>query len=373
MLLCCTFCTSVLLEVYYLDTTKACARSRCMIFVINCGGSGSRLWPLSTPEYPKHLLTINGGGSLLQNTYKRVKDFADEVYFITEASHAHHVKEQLADINPENIIIEPARRGTASCLLLALSVIKKKHGEDVPLAFIHADHIVHDKVSHRDVFEYAAHMAVEHQAITLVGLEPVYPSTGLGYIEKGKKLTSGDTKSLFEVVSFKEKPDRETAEEYIRTGRYLWNMGAFVADAKTFAKTMQEDAPNLFEGLKQLDEAQDISEAYLALVDDAIDYALMEKAKSLLVVPGVFDWLDVGNFQDLHKVARHDSDGNAIAGSTVATEAVSNSFIRNDSNTKLAVIGLDNVAVIVNEHGILVTNRNMAQKVGDVSKRLNKN
>ncbi len=350
-----------------------------MIVLINCGGSGSRLWPLSTPDYPKHLLKVEGGdgnGSLLQNTYYRVKDFADEVYFITEAGHAHHVKEQLNDVDDEHIIIEPARRGTASCIVYALDHIREKHDNDVPLVFIMADHVIHDHEAFREALDHAAKTSAEHKGITLFGVEPTYPSTGFGYIEKGSRVSDDNEKDVHEVSSFKEKPDRKTAEKYIREGRYYWNSGNFAAPLNVWVETMKNDSPNLHNSYCSLrdssgrDEKQD---SYLKFENNSIDYALMEPAKKLLVVPGTFDWVDIGSYQDLHTVSEQNDDGNAVQGDKIATVDMTNSFVRNDTDTKLAVIGLDNVAVVVTKEGIVVTNRNMAQKVKDAAEKLKEN
>lgn len=344
-----------------------------MIALINCGGSGSRLWPLSTPEYPKHLLSVtNGDGkTLLQNTYERVKDFADEVYFITESGHAHHVKEQLEGVDDDHVIIEPARRGTASCLLIALDHVRERHGDNVPLVFMHADAIINDVDSFRESIAHAARTSVDKSTITLLGVEPNKPSTAFGYIEREKRISDEEEKEVYTVAGFKEKPNYKTAQKYIKEGHYLWNMGFFAAPLKVFVNTMKKDAPVLHKGYESLVNADDKKKAYLALEDVAIDYALIEPAKKLLAVPGNFDWIDVGNYEDLHVVATQDEDGNAVSGN-VAIEDVTNSFIRNDTMTDVAVIGLDNVAVVMTDSGLVVTNRSFAQKVGDVSKRMRK-
>ena len=345
-----------------------------MIALINCGGSGSRLWPLSTPEYPKHLLKVSNSpsdGTLLQETFKRVNGFVDDAYFITEAGHADEVKAQLGDVDDDHIIIEPARRGTASCLLIALDHIRERHGEDVPLIFMHADHVIHDVEGFRETIAHASTASQEFGAITLLGLEPTYASTGFGYIEQGARKSAEGERDVNEVAMFKEKPDRTTAEQYVREGKYLWNMGYFAAPLSVFVDTMKKDAPKMYEQYMALTEAKDKTAAYLDFEDDAIDYALMEPATNLHVVPGSFDWIDVGNFQDLHSISPQDSNGNAIHGEIVETHEVTNSFIRNDTDTKVGVVGLDNVAVVVTDNGVLVTNRNFAHKVGDVSKRFN--
>lgn len=344
-----------------------------MIAVINAGGSGSRLWPLSTPDYPKHLLKIgNNGHTLMQAAYDRVNGFADDIYVITEQGHAKHVTDQLPDLDKEHVIIEPARRGTASCLLLALDHIGERHGDDEPLVFMHADHVIRDVDGFRATVKHAAEVSVKEGSMVLLGVEPSFPSTGFGYIKKGPLVSSSGAREVFKIDSFKEKPDRVTAEKFVRDGHYLWNMGYFAAPLKVFVETMKQDAPKLHEGYNVLKDASDKQEAYLGLEDDAIDYALIEKATNLLVVPGTFDWMDVGNFQDLHTVEQHDDDGNAISGE-FATELVTNSYLHNDTDQKIAVIGLDNVAVVATEHGLVVTNRNHAHKVGDVSKKLNRN
>lgn len=349
-----------------------------MIALINCGGSGSRLWPLSTPEYPKHLLKVSHNpedGTLLQETYKRVKDVVEDAYFITEAGHAEEVKKQLNElggIDDEHIIIEPARRGTASCLLIALDHVKEKHGEDEPLVFMHADHIIHDVLGFQETISHACETSKKYNAITLLGLEPVFPSVGFGYIEQGEKKSDESEKDVYEVAMFKEKPDRKTAESYVRNGNYLWNMGYFAAPLRVFVEAMKNDAPTMYEQYRKLEESSDKEATYLEFEDIAIDYALIERAKGTLVVPGTFDWIDVGNFQDLHSVSPQDEMNNAIKGEHIEVDQVANSLVRNETDCNLAVVGLDNVAVVVTDNGILVTNRNYAHKVGDVAKRFRK-
>ena len=261
-----------------------------MIVLINCGGSGSRLWPLSTPEFPKHLLKVEGAdgdGSLMQNTYARVKDYVDDIYFITESGHAHHVKEQLNDVDNDHIIIEPARRGTASCILYALDHIRERHDADIPLVFISADHVIHDHGAFHDVLKHAAKTSVKHKEITLFGVEPTYPSTGFGYVEKGKKISTNGEKDVHEVLTFKEKPDRKTAESYIREGKYYWNSGNFAAPLSVWVKSMDKYAPYLAQCYKSLEKSKSNEEkknTYLGFENNSIDYALMEPSERLLAV-----------------------------------------------------------------------------------------
>lgn len=348
-----------------------------MIVFINCGGTGSRLWPLSTSAYPKHLLKINGtdgDGSLIQNTYERVKGFADDIYFITENSHVDHVKKQLPAIKDEQIIVEPARRGTASCIIYALSFVKEKHGDDVPLAFINADHVIHNHDAFRDALEHSTKTSMEHNGITLFGVEPTYPATGFGYIEKGKRMSADDEKDVHEVAMFKEKPDRKTAERYIKEGRYYWNSGNFAGPLRVWEDTMKNDTPELHKFFVSLCNAKNEKEKtriYLSAEENSIDYALMEPATRLLIVPGTFDWIDIGSYQDLYSISPQDDVGNAIQGNRIETLEVTNSLVRNESSLDIGVIGLDNIAVVATDKGVVILNRNMSQDVKDIAKVFN--
>ncbi len=344
-----------------------------MISVIIAGGSGTRLWPLSTPDYPKHLLSLTGKQALIQYVYTRAKALGGPVYVATEISHAHHVKEQLPELKEENFIVEPARRGTASCITAALAYIGDRHDKDEPIAFIAADHYIRDTAGFKHSFQVAARASQKTGRIVLLGVEPDHPATGFGYIQKGEPCS--DESYVFDVKAFKEKPDHNTAKKYVESGNYLWNCSYFVGSANTFLKTMKRDAPELLKSYQKLVEAKDkksYEETYLGLENISIDYALIEKVKDLLVVPATFDWMDLGSYGDLHKAVGSDEQGNHIYGESVEIAGVENSLIRNHEDKPVAVIGLDNVAVINTPHGLLVTRKDLAQSVGEVSKRFKK-
>lgn len=341
-----------------------------MILVIIAGGSGTRLWPLSTPDYPKHLLKINSdSNSILQNTYARARAIADKIYVVSESGHINHVRDQLSDLDPDHFIVEPARRGTANCIVAALVKLGYKEDHNEPVAFIHADHFIRDIKGFEYSFRTAEDITKEQNKIVLVGVEPSYPATGFGYIEKDDM--TDDDALVYNVVSFKEKPDFETAKEYLRSGRYLWNCGYFVGSINTFRNKMEEFAPNLlsnYDELMALDETG-FDKKYLELNNEAIDYALIEKVKDLLVVPAGFDWVDLGSFSDLSKVVDSDRNGNFMYGN-IEAEDVTNSYIENHEAKPVAVIGLDNCVVVNTESGVLVLRKDLSQKVGDIVKKL---
>jgi len=342
-----------------------------MIVVIIAGGSGSRLWPLSTPNYPKHLLKVNGDKfSLLQNTYKRARLLSDDVYVISEASHIKYVKEQLNDLGEDNFIVEPGRRGTANCILLALSYIADRHPDnnEQSIAFMHADHYIRDTLGFVGIFRLADKLAIEHQRMLLVGVEPDHPATGFGYIEKGEAVD--DQAFVNEVKSFKEKPDYNTARRYVSSGTYLWNGGYFVAPMNVFLKTISEHAPELLKNYEILNQAKGNEDVYLDLKPEAIDYALIEKVPNLLVISAAFDWIDLGSYADLAKTIGGDEQGNYLNGEKIKISDVTNSYITNQEDKPVVVIGLDNVVVANTPKGLLISRKDLSQKVGDISKDL---
>lgn len=341
-----------------------------MIIVIIAGGSGTRLWPLSTPNYPKHLLNVdNSDTTLLQSTYKRARRLADHIYVVSEAGHIAHVRDQLPELAEDAFIVEPARRGTANCILAALTYIGERHDHDEPVFFTHSDHYIKDTDGFVESIKLACETSQANRSIVLVGIEPDYPATIFGYIQKDEPLEQGST--ICRVKSFHEKPDFETAERYLQSGQYLWNCGYFVGSIATFEATMREYAPDLLQSYEKLRDAapEAYEQTYLDLESDAIDYALIEKVGDLLVVPAAFDWMDLGSFGDLHKAVESDEQGNALRG-MVNVEQVTGSYVQNDEEKPVVVIGLDNVVVVNTAHGILVSHKDTAHKVGEISKKL---
>jgi mannose-1-phosphate guanylyltransferase len=342
-----------------------------MIVALIAGGAGTRLWPLSTPDYPKHLLKVTGDTSLLQSSYQRAKRITGKIYVVTEAGHAHHVKDQLPDLSDGAFIIEPARRGTSGCLLAMLIRAKRDHGLDEPLAITWADHYVRDMEGYAETFKTAGDASLKYTLPVFVGVEPTYPSTGLGYIHKAGLLEGEQL--VHKGAGFKEKPDLETAQHFLDSGEYLWNTGYLVGTVRAFEKAMEADCPQLWRDYQVLSatEGDAYADAYLALENIAVDYTFNELVKESLVVPGTFDWLDIGAFKDLYTVTPADEQGNCILGSKIAIQETTNSYLRNDDPSHpMAVIGLDNVVVVNTPAGILVARKDLSQQVREAAKQL---
>ncbi|QHU92520.1 NTP transferase domain-containing protein [Candidatus Saccharibacteria bacterium oral taxon 488] len=347
-----------------------------MIIVIIAGGSGTRLWPLSTSTQPKQLLALTSERTMVQQAYDRARKLGDTIYVVTEASHAGALRAQLPELPDEAFLIEPGRRGTAHCIVLALDYINRHHDRTEPIAFIHSDHNVRDVQGFAHSFATAARISRERGCITLIGIEPTFPSTGFGYIQRDGVIDA--QAGVYNVESFKEKPDYETAKRYVESGNYLWNCGYFVGSVEVFMREMQQSAPDLWSNYQTLASIADFgSEAYnhtyLALDNQVIDIALIERAHKLAMVSASFDWMDIGNFKDLHDAVTKDEAGNYAYGDNIHTIDVANTYIRNEQPDKpVAVIGLDNVVVVNTPDGVLVARRDVAAKCGDIAKKLQK-
>lgn len=311
---------------------------------------------------------------MLQTAYDRAKKLDDKVYVVTEASHSDHVRSQLSELPDSAFIIEPGRRGTAHCIIMALDYIARKHDDSEPVAFIHSDHHVRDIGGFARSFSLAGKVSQENDEIVLIGIEPTFPSIGFGYIKRDGAIN--ENTGVYHVESFKEKPDFNTAREYLESGNYLWNCGYFVGSVNTFLNEMRLSAPDLlatYEKLSSIDKfgSDKYNDAYLALDNQVIDIALIEKSKNIAVVSASFDWMDIGSFKDLHDVVPQDELGNYLSGENIHTIDVENIYVRNEESDKpIAVIGMDNVVVVNTPDGILVSRKDISHRTGEVAKKL---
>lgn len=343
-----------------------------MITVIIAGGSGTRLWPLSTSDYPKHLLKLTGERSLLQSAYDRAVRVGETVYVVTEASHAEHVKDQLPELAEDHFLIEPGRRGTGNCIVFALDVIGRRHNHDEPIAFVHSDHNIRDVEGYARSLQEAAKVSSVTSKVTLIGIKPTFPATGFGYIERDGELQGT---GAYNIESFKEKPDLTTAQEYLHAGNYLWNCGYFVGSVNTFLAEINAVAADLTDSFNQLSAVEaPISDAYnqtyLSFPELVIDYSLAERSSNLAVVPASFDWMDIGSFKDLHEANDSDEKGNFTKGNAIYDIESENVYIQNEESKPVVTIGLDNVVVINTPNGILVARKDLSQKVKDAVVRI---
>ena len=341
-----------------------------MIAVILAGGRGSRLWPLSTDSCPKQFLEIVDGESLLKKTYFRAKSMADEVLIVTEISLAGMVEEELPDMPSEKILTEPARRGTASCVLMALDYLVRNGYENENVVFMHSDNLFENDDLLKECLLEVIDVANGNTTVGLIGVVPTYPATKYGYIEKGNSIK----RKCSLVKQFTEKPSYQVASGFLKTSRYLWNIGCsagkvsdYIKNIKIFSELLRNELAALesFESFMEYNYAK----RYLSFKDVSIDVGLFEKMNNLIVTEAEFDWADVGSYEILHGLLDKDDRRNVVEGSgVVVAEDVEGAIIINDEQKPVAVIGVSNIAVISTSSGVLVADIRSADRIGDIIK-----
>ena len=288
---------------------------------ILAGGSGTRLWPLSHPGMPKPFVRLGETGSLYDEAVRRALALSPEVVFTVAAEKILPFCER----EGVELLREPCARNTAPAVALAGAYVRKKLGGDSVLIVLPADHSIPETDKFRERFLTLAGLAKKNGGFGLIGIQPTYPATGYGYIEKGEEAGEG-----YRVRSFREKPDSEAAARMIGSGQFLWNSGMFAFPVDTLEKEMRLHSPAYVEAATRYVETGD-EKPYFDLKPDSIDYALMEKTNEVYVVKSDFKWSDVGNFKSLWELLPKDGDGNAVLG-RAAVENCRNCLIITDRN-----------------------------------------
>ena len=346
-----------------------------IIPVILSGGAGTRLWPISRELAPKHLVDLIGSTTLLQKTAARLKGLDDVDAPVVVGNHAHHqlVIDQLADIGvePAAMLLEPIGRNTAPAAAVA-ALTATDDGDDPVLLVLPADHMIGDRDRFHEAVEIGRGVAGDGYLVTF-GIVPERPHTGYGYIHKGESVGEAPA---FTVERFVEKPDGETATEYVASGDYLWNSGMFMFLASRFLEELEQFDQRMMAGCRR---ALEVGErvaggirldrtAFQGIKGNSIDYAVMEHTNSAVVVPLDADWNDVGSWPALWEMSHQDDHGNVVQGDVLA-EDTENSYLRAASRL-LAVVGLEDVVVIETADAVLVCHKDRAQDVKNIVARL---
>lgn len=310
----------------------------------------------------------DSGRSLLQKTYDRVKGVSDAVYLVTSAPIADETKRQLPEIE-HNIVIEPSRKGVANALYLGIRrILADGHNETTPIFVLWSDHLIHDEATFTQTVKEAKTAVEDGANLVQFGVVPDYPSTNLGYIKKGAQ---NHGNKVYEIESWKYQPDSQTANKWFETGQYLWNAGYFVSTTAYVVSQIRRASPDSYAEYDAIISAadDDIEAVYNAQEGAILDHVLSEKMQGAHVVACTFDWIDIGNFHDMHTVSKQDDNGNTIRGSVEMMD-VNDSFIVNNTDIPVAIVGLDNIAVAITRDGIVVANKSQSKKVGEVAKKL---
>ncbi|MBI4553715.1 MAG: NTP transferase domain-containing protein [Candidatus Latescibacteria bacterium] len=340
-----------------------------MHIVIMAGGRGTRFWPRSRSRTPKQLLNIVGDGTMLRQTFDRVRPLADpsRVWVVTNEEYREAVAHQLPDLPPDHIIAEPLVRSTAPCIGLAALHVHRRAGDEV-MAVLSADHWIGDEAAFLRCLMTGAEVARHERTIVTIGIQPTSPETGYGYIQVGTLLGEMDGQRVHRVVRFTEKPDRETAEQFLNGGQHLWNSGIFVWTASTILWHIERLAPELHQGLMEIeralgtaDEPGRVRRVYETLPTVSIDYAVMERADQVAVVLGGFGWSDVGSWSAVQPFWERDEHGNAVRGQVIGVDA--SGMIVESGGKLVALIGVDDLIVIETDDVLLVCRKDRDQDI----------
>jgi mannose-1-phosphate guanylyltransferase len=335
---------------------------------ILAGGSGTRLWPLSRSHRPKQLLSLLGDRSLLQATVDRVLPLvpAERILVVTEASHADQLRAQIPEIPPENVIVEPARRGTAGAVGLGAIHIAQRDPE-ATMASLHSDAAVLDAEEFRRALTAAFEVAESGDWLVTLGIQPSSPHTGMGYIQVGDEIGIYGGRRAHRAVRFVEKPDRATAERYVGEG-YLWNPGMFIWRTAVILRQFAEHLPTISAGLDDIGAAIETARAndvlhtvYPGVPVETIDFGIMERARNIATIPADIGWSDVGSWSELQAIAPKDVGGNAILGNHLLLESQGNLVFGSDK--PVFTFGIDDLVIVDLPDALLVCPRDRAEQL----------
>jgi mannose-1-phosphate guanylyltransferase len=346
-------------------------RSSTVHAVILAGGKGTRFWPKSRARRPKQLLPIVTERTMVQETVERLAPLVSPelVWVVTGADHAEEMREQLPGVPAGQIVVEPLGRNTAPAIALAAELIARAD-PDATMVVLPADHHIRDAERFRAALAQAIELAAAGDLLVTIGVEPNAPETGYGYIERGAEISPGRHR----VRRFTEKPDRERAEKFVRSGRYLWNSGIFVwrvgAIRAALLRELPETAARVREAVAAWGDPDRFAAAYERMPEQSIDYGVLEKADNVAVVTAEFGWDDIGSWTALLRLGPVDDSGNVLRGRVLALSSRGN-LVASDKRL-VALVGVEDLVVIDTDDAVLVCSAKRAQDVKQIIDELHR-
>jgi len=332
------------------------------------GGTGERFWPLSRAALPKHLLRLFGGRTLLENTVRRLEGVvpSENIFVLTNVAQREAAVRELPFLDPRQVIAEPAKRDTAPACALATAIARSRD-KDATCAILPADAMIHDGETFRRQLRQAFEAASRGKDILTFAIPPAFPSTGFGYLELGE----ADADGIFPVSRFVEKPDREVAESYVAGGRHAWNAGIFLWSAELFFEESQRHIPELAKFIEDFPGeglGDFLHSRFPNLPKISVDYAILEKARSVRALRAGFDWDDVGSWSSLPAHLGTDSSGNCLQGPTAVHESTGNIVL--STGRLIALCGVRDLIIVETPDAILVAHKDSAQHIKALQKLL---
>jgi mannose-1-phosphate guanylyltransferase len=339
--------------------------------IIMAGGSGTRFWPKSRRDQPKQLLRLTGSTTMLQQTVARIEPLVppDRILIVTGADQAEATRAQLPDVPAHNVIAEPAPRDTGPCVGLAAGIVAKKDPAGTMIV-MPADHVIEPAPAFLATVRAAVSVIDDDPRVLITfGIKPTRPETGYGYIERGPLVETRGGIPVYRVVQFREKPDRQTAEQFLAAGTFAWNSGIFVWRAETILAEIAAHRPELAEGLEPIlraigtpDESAVVARLFPGLLRVPIDKAVMEHARNVRVLEVPYEWNDVGDWRAVASLLKRDASGNAIQGNVV-TRDTTGSIIISDDGGLVATLGVDDLVIVHSGNATLVARRDQLDKL----------
>lgn len=344
--------------------------------ILMAGGVGSRFWPVSTAEYPKQFHDMLGTGeTLIQKTFSRLSQIIpkENILILTNESYNDIVLEQLPLVKKEQIILEPAMRNTAPCILYASLKIKKQNPNALVLV-APSDHWIEDEEQFAANVENSFQFCEMQDTLMTLGILPTFPNTGYGYIEYDKL----DRRPVKKVVQFREKPDYATARQFIQSRNFLWNAGIFIWSVKSIVSAFEKFQPDMYshflsgwDAYNTSSEKNFIEENYPLAENISIDYAILEKAPNVYVLSATFDWNDLGTWGSLYDKLDKDEADNAIVNASVYLENATHNIIRTEGKKLVVIDGLKDYIIVDKENVLLIYPKNKEQEIKKIVGKLN--
>jgi len=338
--------------------------------LILAGGSGERFWPLSRRSRPKQLLALFSEETLLEATLRRLEGLVppEQILILTNADQEAAVRALAKALPAENIIAEPAKRDTAAAIALGVGLVARR-APGATMAVLPADHLIQDTAAFQQTLRVAAAAAERTGELVTIGIAPTWACPGFGYIEAGKQIAIEDAPAhppVHEVVRFREKPDIELAESFLRQGTFRWNAGMFIWSVPAIVSAFQRHAPVLGEFIERLHSAADVPallrERFPELPKISIDYAVMEKASRVLMVEAAFDWDDVGSWTAVAKyLAAHGSEN--VGNTAVQALDATGNIVFSSQPTTVALLGVKDLIVVQTPDALLICSRHEAERI----------
>jgi mannose-1-phosphate guanylyltransferase len=338
------------------------------------GGVGSRFWPVSTTEFPKQFHDMLGSGeTLIQKTFSRLSKIIPNknIYILTNEQYNELVLQQLPMVKQEQVLLEPAMRNTAPCILYASLKIQKMNPQAL-MVVAPSDHWIEDETAFANNLQQCFDYCEKENALVTLGIQPTFPNTGFGYIEFNK----ADTNAIKKVNQFREKPDYETAKSFLKSGNFLWNGGIFIWSVQSIIEAFSAFQPQMHQlfmnGYPQLNTSGEqifINSNYANAENVSIDYAILENATNVFVLPATFDWNDLGTWGSLYDKLDKDEQNNAVVNSKVILENATNNIIRAHDKKLIVIDGLDNFIVVDEGNVLLIYPKDKEQDIKSIMKK----